>query len=83
MVKKIVVDSNILISALGWKGYPRRLFEKIIDKKVELFISPEIIKEVRRVMNYPKFGFTEEEKTKFLTILMKVSNIVKPKGKLM
>ncbi len=37
--KKIVIDTNNLISALGWKGYSRKLFELVIDKKVEWFIS--------------------------------------------
>ena len=37
--KKIVVDTNNLISALGWNGKSRELFFGVIDKKYELFIS--------------------------------------------
>jgi predicted nucleic acid-binding protein len=37
--KKIVIDTNTLISAIGWNGKPRELFRQVIDKKFELQIS--------------------------------------------
>ena len=33
--KKIVVDTNNLISALGWEGKSRELIRKVIDKELE------------------------------------------------
>jgi len=31
--KKIVIDTNNLISALGWEGNSRDLLRKVIDKE--------------------------------------------------
>lgn len=74
--KKIVLDTNILISALGWKGNPREILRKVLENELELVISQKQLLELKRVMNYPKFTFTEEQKTKFMIILLGVAKIV-------
>src|SRR3989344_2302919 len=48
--KKIVVDTNNLISAFGWNGNSRELLRNIIDKEFELFISKKQIEELKRVL---------------------------------
>lgn len=74
--KKIVLDTNILISACGWEGKPRKLFRKILTGEYELIISKEQLDEVKRVLDYPKFDFTEDQKSRFLVILVLVSTII-------
>lgn len=74
--KKIILDTNILISALGWKGKPKQIFKQVLEKELELVISQKQLQELKRVMNYPKFSFTENQKTKFLSILLEIANIV-------
>ena len=40
MVKtKVTLDTNLIISALGWEGNPKQIFEKIADGKIELIVS--------------------------------------------
>ncbi|KYK25928.1 hypothetical protein AYK26_01470 [Euryarchaeota archaeon SM23-78] len=78
--KKVVLDTNILISALGWQGKPRILFDEILSGKYRLVISKAQIKELLRVMDYPKFKFSEKQKTSFLTILTEISEIIETKG---
>lgn len=80
--KKIVIDTNNLISALGWEGKSKELFRKVIDKEYDLFISIKQIAELKEVVNYPKFSFSEEQKSKFLEILFEVANIVDTKTNL-
>lgn len=80
--KKIVIDTNNLISALGWEGNSKELFRKVIDKEYDMFISIKQLTELKRVMNYPKFSFTEEQKRKFLEILFEVATIVDTKSNL-
>lgn len=77
--KKIVVDTNNLISALGWEGKSRELIRRVIDKEYKLVISIKQITELKRVMNYPKFKFTEEQKSEFLKILIEIANIIDTK----
>lgn len=80
--KKIVIDTNNLISALGWEGKSKELFRKVIDKEYDLFISIKQIAELKEVVDYPKFSFSEEQKSKFLEILFEVANIVDTKTNL-
>ena len=74
--KKIILDTNILISALGWEGNERTVFNEVIGGKIELIVSFKQIGELLRVMEYPKFKFTEEQKDKFLLILLEVATLV-------
>jgi putative PIN family toxin of toxin-antitoxin system len=74
--KKIVIDINTLISAIGWNGKPRELFRQLIDKKFELQISIKQIAEIKRVLNYSRLKFTEQQKSKFLEILFHTVNVI-------
>jgi predicted nucleic acid-binding protein len=39
---KIVLDSNIFVSAFYWKGYPRKIFERVTNGLDELYITEMI-----------------------------------------
>jgi len=74
--ERLVIDTNILISALGWNGKPRQLFKQIIDQRYELFISIKQIEELRRVLDYPRLNFSQSQKTRFLRILEETAAII-------
>lgn len=78
--KKIILDTNILISALGWKGNPQIIFDRVIVGEFELILSYKQLNELLRVMRYPKFKFTDEQKDRFLSILLEVATLVKTKS---
>ena len=83
MVKtKITLDTNLMISALGWKGNPKRVFEKIVSGKVELVVSSEQFNESSEVLDYPKFGFAEEQKNRFKSLILEIATFVKPVEKI-
>lgn len=79
--KKVLLDTNILISALGWNSKPREIFLKCIANELKLITSAEQIDELRRVMDYPKFHFTEEQKESFISIILEVAEMVEITGK--
>tara|TARA_Y100000310_G_scaffold341490_1_gene440799 strand:- start:2237 stop:2653 length:417 start_codon:yes stop_codon:yes gene_type:complete len=81
MGKKVVLDTNILISAFGWEGNSKQIFNKIIEGDLELITSSEQFKELSRVLDYPKFDFTEEQKTRFKSLILEISKFVYPKEK--
>lgn len=56
MVYRIVVDTNIFISATFWGGPPRDVIELVRDNKVTLLTLTEITAKLNRVLNYPKFA---------------------------
>ena len=80
--KKIVIDTNNLISALGWEGNSRDLLRKVIDKEYEFIISIKQLEELKNVLDYPKFRFSEDQKRKFLEIIFKIAIIIETKLKL-
>ncbi len=73
---RIILDTNVLISAFGWAGKPRQIFERVLNKEFELLISEKQIVEIKRVLNYPKLKFTEDQKQRFLDILGNAARIV-------
>lgn len=80
--KKIVIDTNNYIAALGWKGKSRELLESVIDGEYELYISVKQLQEIKRVMEYPKFAFSAEQKKRFLKLLQEFTISVDTKVKL-
>lgn len=78
--KKVVLDTNILISALGWGGKPKKIFQQILDHHFQLVISNQQIIELEKVMNYPKFKFTTDQKARFLSIILEIALVVKIDG---
>ena len=64
---KVTLDTNVLISALGWKGNPHRILQKAIDGEIELFLSNEQFEEFARVLDYPKFDLTDDQKSRSWT----------------
>ncbi len=76
MGKKVVLDTNILISALGWKGPPHTILTKLLNKDFEMIISNKQLKELQKVLNYPKFSFSEQQKSRFLTIITESATVV-------
>ena len=67
---KVTLDTNILISALGWDGIPRQVLGKIIGGEVELFVSDGQFSELSEAMDYPKFQFTEEQKDRLKSLVL-------------
>ena len=81
-MKKVVVDTNILISALGWKGNEYKLISKAMDDKIRLYTSIDLINESKKVALRPKFNFSEEEIDEFIDALIEASEVVAPEFKL-
>lgn len=76
---KVVPDTNVLISALFWRGNPYRILRLAIEGKIKLVISEEIIEEVREVlMREEKFELTEEEIETYCTLLRYHAELVNP-----
>lgn len=81
---RIVLDTNTIISAIGWKhSKPRRILEACLSGKYLLVESPGLLKELAAVMERPKFGFIpEEQKKELVTRLINYCEIVEPTKKI-
>lgn len=80
--RRVTLDTNILISALGWKGNPHRIIDKVVNGELDLFMSYSQFDEFMRVLDYPRFGFSEEQKRRFKELIVEISTFVKTSGKL-
>lgn len=80
MLTKIVIDTNTLVSALGWRlGKPRTVFDKCVAGKLRLLQSRALIEEFDEVINRPKFAFIPKNlKIEFIEILLEISEIIEP-----
>jgi putative PIN family toxin of toxin-antitoxin system len=60
-VKRVILDTNVLISALLFKGKLSNMRELWRTGKIVPLISRETFDELRRVLAYPKFFLTRAE----------------------
>ena len=60
-IKKVVIDTNVIVSALLFGGKPGELIPLWENGRVEPIVTREIIDEYVRVLAYPKFELTEKE----------------------
>jgi len=58
---RVVLDTNVLVSALLFYGPPNRLVALWQEGRIILLVSREVLVEYLRVLSYPKFGLTQEE----------------------
>ncbi len=56
-MQKIVIDTNVIVSALIQRSYPYRIiYELFIDEKFQLCVSDELMAEYYEVLSRPKFA---------------------------
>lgn len=59
---RVVLDTNVVVSALLWAGTPERLIEAAGEGKLELLTSPALIAELSGILNRSKFARKLREK---------------------
>jgi len=77
---KLVLDTNMFISAFLWGGNPRKIMTRIIEKKDVLFSCDSIIDEVVSVMLRPKFRASPHVVAQFERVIRNVAVIVPQLG---
>ena len=55
---RLVVDTNVVVSALLWGGVPRQLLDAIHDGRATAFTSSALIREFRDVLAREKFALS-------------------------
>lgn len=57
---RVVLDSNILISATTYKGKPRQILSLILEKKFQAFTSPDLLAEFVGILR-KKFRLSDDD----------------------
>lgn len=74
---RIVLDTNILLSAIVCNEKPRKLFQMGIDGKYKILISKETLDELSEVIQRPKFKMTREDIVRIVSALMETGENVR------
>jgi uncharacterized protein len=53
---KAVVDTNTLISGLLWHGNPARVLDAVLDNRLELCLTDELLEELGDVLRRPRLA---------------------------
>jgi putative PIN family toxin of toxin-antitoxin system len=77
---RVVLDSNIFISAFFWKGNPRKVFNRVTNGFDELYITDDILEEILTVMSREKFDTTEMEIREYIEIIESYSVKIFPRN---
>lgn len=86
-MKKVVLDTNILVSRLiSPKGVPAKIVKALQEKRFILVTSEELLSELKRTLNYPKikrnYKLEDRDINKYIKNLSIFSELVSPKEKL-
>jgi len=65
LISRIVIDTNIYISAIFWGGKPRAIVDLGRSGEVLIFTSSEIEEEIEKKLK-TKFGLSDEEAAQIL-----------------
>jgi len=83
-VPKVVLDTNVWLSALLWGGKPAEIIKAAEDGKFIVVTSEEIIREINQVLNYPRFrkiyeaeGLCHEDLLESVLKIVKFVNVTK------
>ena len=60
-MRKVVIDTTVLVSALLFGGNPGKLITLWKERYIQPLSSRDIMEEYLRVLAYPKFRLTKEE----------------------
>jgi uncharacterized protein len=75
---RVVLDTNVLISAILFGGKPREALEAAIKGQYSLYISEALIDELRDVLMRPKFGFSAQAVEVIIAELVSITELVEP-----
>ena len=78
---KVVLDTNIYISGILFAGKPREVLDLAIKGKIHVFISPDILSELRDVLSRKKFGFSPERVDIIIREIESITTMINPAKK--
>lgn len=79
---RVVFDTNVYLSAILYGGKPEALLKlcRGRKKKIELYTSPSILKEIADVLSSNKFNWPEPRIVKAIRHIARIAKIVEPKS---
>ena len=79
---KVVADTNVVVSALLWKGNESKIIGLAEEGKIKLLSSVALLDELKKVLMYERFGLGEKTVDDNVKYILTVSEIISPKRRL-
>jgi putative PIN family toxin of toxin-antitoxin system len=79
---RVVLDTNVLVSAIISDGKSRELLKKGITNQYAILISDLILKELIVVLRRPKFKISEDEAQRTILGIIRTADVVNVKTKI-
>lgn len=75
---KVVIDTNVFISAFGWRGIPWSIVDLVRHGSIINHSSADMLEELRRVVSYPKLKFSTQLQADIIEFVLANSALVIP-----
>ncbi len=79
---KLVLDSNVLLSAIVFGGKPRKVLDLAIKGLVELAVSDDILSEIEGVLEGKKFQYPERIVRALIREIEDLAELAEPEEKI-
>jgi len=80
---KVVLDTNIWVSAMIWGGMPARIIKTAEENKIAIITSEEILQEISRTLAYPRlreiYEGTGVSREQLIEAILRVATLVEVK----
>ncbi|MGQ9513789.1 MAG: putative toxin-antitoxin system toxin component, PIN family [Thermoproteota archaeon] len=76
---KVVLDTNILVSAWLWEGNESKIVELVESGLIVGYTSPSLMQEFEKVMKYPRFKLSNEEISSAVGYYQVILRVIEPK----
>ena len=77
-MRTVVLDTNVLISALVFGGKPRKVLDRIIKGQLKMAVSKEILDEMEGVLTSRKFQYSRQISHSIRNALEEVADLITP-----
>jgi putative PIN family toxin of toxin-antitoxin system len=77
---RVVIDTNVIVSGLAFKGQPREVLDLAWKGEIEVYISPFILRELTGTLK-KDFGWSNEQIKDTIQRIKAKTNSIRPKIK--
>lgn len=75
---RVVYDTNVLVSAIGFGGKPWECLVRVLVGDVEMVTAECALAEFERVLGYDRLPFTDTEQAQYPELLRAEATVIKP-----
>ena len=74
----IVLDTNVILSAILFGGKPRQILEMALHGSIQIYLSEPLVEELSSVLRRPKFHYNAEAVQIIISELIGIAKWVEP-----